>query len=454
VAECTESTGAGVNNLSGLAGPEPCASVAFTVHSTRHPALRSLLSPLIPLALAAATAMPARAADLAPLRPQGPPFFTGDVAISVDSDGHASLAVTITVPYSELQWIRRDRGWASGAEFTVVLEARDGPGPGGGDVWERRLLIDDFGLTRSPNTSLVERRKIAVPPGRFDVRLGVRGADGGEASEARGSIEVPDYAKIPVGFSDLEIGVVDSAGTFTPIPTRRLGPNVAQLAARVSLFDRRQAAWPRDYVFRWRILDELTQELVRGEQRVQLSRSAEPVVVRPTESNLFLGSYVFEIEVVEGKAKWKVDRSFEVEESGPPRGKEYERMLEPLSLIADSREMAAMRVDDPAAQTRAWEDFWRRRDPTPDTPRNEAMLEFFRRVRYADQHFQGFGPGWRSDMGRVYIKHGPPDQVESRAASATIPQLEIWYYNQPYRRFVFADREGFGRFVLTNPGIE
>ena len=39
-------------------------------------------------------------------------------------------------------------------------------------------------------------------------------------------------------------------------------------------------------------------------------------------------------------------------------------------------------------------------------------------------------------------------------ASTTTPQLEIWYYNQPYRRFVFADREGFGRFTLVSPTIE
>jgi hypothetical protein len=27
----------------------------------------------------------------------------------------------------------------------------------------------------------------------------------------------------------------------------------------------------------------------------------------------------------------------------------------------------------------------------------------------------------------------------------------MWYYNQPYRRLVFADREGFGRYTLLNP---
>jgi hypothetical protein len=36
----------------------------------------------------------------------------------------------------------------------------------------------------------------------------------------------------------------------------------------------------------------------------------------------------------------------------------------------------------------------------------------------------------------------------------TSPALEIWYYNQPYRRLVFGDREGFGRFTLLNTSAE
>jgi GWxTD domain-containing protein len=214
------------------------------------------------------------------------------------------------------------------------------------------------------------------------------------------------------------------------------------------LFDRRPGAWPRHYSFRHRIRDEHGDELLTGVQDVTLQRSAEPVVIRPEKPDLFLGSYVFEVELAEGPSKWRVERSFEVEESGPPRGKEFERMLEPLSYIAEAGEIEHLRVAPPEQQTQGWEEFWKRRDPTPETSRNEAMLEFFRRVHYAEEHFQGYGPGWRSDMGRIYIRYGPPDQVESRAATAQTPPLEIWYYNRPYRRLIFEDREGFGRYVL------
>jgi hypothetical protein len=57
-------------------------------------------------------------------------------------------------------------------------------------------------------------------------------------------------------------------------------------------------------------------------------------------------------------------------------------------------------------------------------------------------------------MGRIYIKFGPPAQTEARPPTSSSPQLEVWYYTNPTREFVFADREGFGRFVLVSPSSE
>ena len=56
-------------------------------------------------------------------------------------------------------------------------------------------------------------------------------------------------------------------------------------------------------------------------------------------------------------------------------------------------------------------------------------------------------------MGRIYVKFGAPDQIETHPASSQIGVVELWHYGRPYRRFVFEDREGFGRYVLRS-GLE
>jgi GWxTD domain-containing protein len=399
----------------------------------------------------------ALAADIPPLRAEQPPDFTADLVVSLDAEGRPAMGVSVTVPYQGLQWVQvktaADSRFAADVEVSISFESNKG-GPLYGDVWERRYVVGSFNVSRSPRAAAVERRTLEIPPGTYDVTVSVRDLNGGTESRARDHVTVPDYSKIPVGFSDLELGLRDSSGDFRPVPTRVFGVEAGRIVARAALFDRRPGAWPRRYDFRFRLMDEMGQKVKEGSKQVTLKRSAEPIVFGPLDSELFVGPYVFEVELAEKGSRWRVERRFEVEESGPPRGADFLRILEPLSYIANSDEIERLKGLPADQQAAGWEQFWRRRDPTPDTPRNEALIEFIRRVHHAERQFQGFGPGWRSDMGRIYIRYGAPDQVESRAAGTDSPQLEIWYYHNPFRRFVFGDREGFGRYVLLSPAGE
>jgi GWxTD domain-containing protein len=65
------------------------------------------------------------------------------------------------------------------------------------------------------------------------------------------------------------------------------------------------------------------------------------------------------------------------------------------------------------------EQFWLRRDPTPDTIDNEYKDEHYERIAYANEHFASGIPGWKSDRGRIYIMYGKPDQIESHPSGGT-----------------------------------
>jgi len=417
---------------------------------------RPTLAVLTALGLVWSAATGARAADSdrPVLRAFQPPYFTADLSVTVDSTTQARVRVTISVPYSELNWERGEGGYTAGAGFMVELQPNRGPKRLYGDSWERRIKVADHATTVSYRNLLMVTREFAVPPATYQVRVSVQDVRAREVSEVGDQFQVRDLSKVPVGFADLEMGVLAAGGEFTPVPSRAFGTEVGDLGVRAVVMDRRPGPWPRQYRYHWRIVDESGGNEGEGDTTVTVTRAVEPVLLRPVHRELFLGAYTFELELREGKTQWRTARSFEVEESGPPRGRAFEELLEALAYIAPSSEVDAMSNQKPEEQAVKWEAFWRRRDPTPETDRNEYQIEFFRRLRYADQHFLGFGPGWRSDMGRIYIRYGPPDQIEQRQPSATAPGLEIWYYNQPYRRLVFMDREGFGRFTLSNPPAE
>lgn len=87
------------------------------------------------------------------------------------------------------------------------------------------------------------------------------------------------------------------------------------------------------------------------------------------------------------------------------------------------------------------ENFWRRRDPNPDTEENEYKEQYYERIAYANENFTSGKPGWMTDRGRIYIAWGKPDGVESHpmggaydrpsyegGGSTTTYPFEVWFY--------------------------
>ncbi len=97
--------------------------------------------------------------------------------------------------------------------------------------------------------------------------------------------------------------------------------------------------------------------------------------------------------------------------------------------------------------------FWNDRDPNPGTNGNELMDQYYIRVAYAIEHFTSFAPGWRNDMGMIYILFGPPDDIERSFMSSNRNAHQTWHYYRVNRSFTFYDENGFGDFRLTTPYI-
>lgn len=116
-------------------------------------------------------------------------------------------------------------------------------------------------------------------------------------------------------------------------------------------------------------------------------------------------------------------------------------------IIGDSQ-LRALRRGDRQQRERQFRDFWAQRDPTPEREYNELMVEYFRRIDYAFEHFTTpQNPGYESDQGKVYIRNGEPDRRE-RTFPPNQPARETWYYEG--QRFLFEATTGFGDFKLVD----
>ncbi len=88
-------------------------------------------------------------------------------------------------------------------------------------------------------------------------------------------------------------------------------------------------------------------------------------------------------------------------------------------IITDEERAAFKRLSTDEEREQFIEQFWLRRDPTPDTAENEYKEEHYRRIAYANERFASGIPGWKTDRGRIYITFGPPDEIESRPSGGS-----------------------------------
>jgi len=105
------------------------------------------------------------------------------------------------------------------------------------------------------------------------------------------------------------------------------------------------------------------------------------------------------------------------------------------------------------------DEFWRQRDPTPGTSRNEAKEEHYKRIQFVNETFGQLSPlkGWQTDRGKTYIVLGSPYHMERFHTIDTYP-IELWYYHgdpklgqPPVFRLLFFRRGGAGEYELYSP---
>ena len=138
--------------------------------------------------------------------------------------------------------------------------------------------------------------------------------------------------------------------------------------------------------------------------------------------------------------------------------KELWRYYSDIHWIASEKEWKLFKGLDQRGQERFLRQFWKDRDPSPDTPENERLMEHIRRMKYCDNQFaaQVNQRGTDTDKGRVYVKYGPPDDIQYNTLATSEKSFETWFYEKQGRYiFVFRDRNGNGVYELvhsTMPG--
>jgi len=141
----------------------------------------------------------------------------------------------------------------------------------------------------------------------------------------------------------------------------------------------------------------------------------------------------------------------------------HERWLEEevAYIITPSEKEVFLKLDNSRERDLFIQAFWKHRDPTPGTEKNEFRDEHYRRLNYVNRRYRYAGkPGWKTDRGKVYIILGPPKDIRIFQGSDAYYPAELWYYQgmklhslPAAFQLLFYQKGRVGDYILYNPAM-
>lgn len=362
-----------------------------------------------------------------------------DAATYPDQADGVVLELTYDITYASLAFVRGDSSFQ--AEFEIALQVLDrGGNPLAGDAWRVRQSVMEYDETVSRESRLTGAVELVLPGGAYSAAVAVADAMSARRAVAEFRLESPSRG---IRLRFLRGGAVHPGRTYGLTDTITAQAELLDPAAAVDSF--------RFSVFAGnRIVDDSSRAVVDSAGR-RTARYSMAIADSAGVARLSSGEYRLEVVGVgtgllpEARAGFSVRVPFFYDDEA------YFAKVDELVHVATAAEMGELKRMPPREREQRWHDFWKGRDPTPTTDRNEREEEYFERIDYAKEHFGHGDRGFRSDRARVYVRYGPPDNVEARPFEIDTRAYEIWYYYGLGYEFVFVDRSGFGVYTLESP---
>ena len=414
-------------------------------------------------------------------------------------EGEVLLETYLAFEAHSLGFQQSSRGYR--ARLPVYLRLVPRQEPSSTPVWTDSLRLsfsvpDTMSLKEGHH--FVHQVRAAVPPGSYELVVEIpSGESGRREMMVRRQVEVQDFAD-KASLSDMILASSIRKGgsrqspfyknglIIRPNPRRLYGTARSQLFYYAEAYNGQEIAGEDNRYTVHAYVSRTNQSQPVGDltrQTKRTARSPDVLVGSFDVGELRSGSYELHLALLnqQGEAVKEQTRTFYVYSPGvegttSPRAaaSSFEvssyaalpeevvaKELEQIRLIATAQEERRLdRLSTLDAKRRFLRQFWQKRDPDSSTPVNEYRRDFKQRVHFTNRRYgSNFSEGWETDRGYVLLKYGSPVDIQPRRYEQGMMPHEIWTYeNVPgeggQSTFVFADRDGFGRFELIHSTVD
>jgi GWxTD domain-containing protein len=401
--------------------------------------------------------------------------------------GKSYVEIYYSLDRSQLDFFPQEEGYlAAVLSLQLFIEDLDG------DTvecrrWEVASTIKGA-AEREVSYKIIDILATDLSPGSYTLRLEIQDLNSKKKGLSETRLEVPDFSQKGFTLSQIELAYNADPETLATKFTkgaRKIMPNPSGLFASrgqmlyfyAEAYNLSPGEGPEnDYSLSFEVLDENGERFKDfGMQTLQKPGSSAVIISGINISTLPRGNYKLRItasdlltsEIAQSTKDFKIWRKAKIAEESVFEllrdEKQVQEVRDQISYIATRAELKMWDDLNLEGKGKFLEEFWRKRDPEPATPENEFRLEHLRRWNYVNAKFakhHGAGDGWQTDMGRVYLKYGEPDDIERHPLSLDSKPWEKWHYDEidegfahPRQSgvlFVFVDEDGFGVYRLVH----
>lgn len=361
--------------------------------------------------------------------PDTPYFDVNLFNVAADSASLSRLIIRVSFVNDELQFITtKDKKFRADYEISVtILDTVESEIQS--KKWTRFVIAQNFDETNSEKLINSPQVSLDLQPNKYQFKIGLKDIETQRSAVREGWILLRNFSKEELMLSDILF--LDTEIFKEDERLRKITDGLAASAevpkhyAYYEVYD----TSPTDSInIMYEILGPENNTIKKGEHRIKSKGRITPDFIELDEDRFFSGDHRLKIEIS------SKGRTLEAEEPiscvckiSLPLYTDIQDAIEKLIYIAKGDELKRLKKTEGEEQIEEFRKFWEKRDPTPETPENEYMEEYYDRINTANEVFTGTKDGWRTDMGLVYVKLGPPDYIDK-------PLLYDEFYDQTRRR--------------------
>ncbi|MFQ5822448.1 MAG: GWxTD domain-containing protein [bacterium] len=369
------------------------------------------------------------------------------------------LMFNIKFVNDELQFIKTKEGKFR-ADYEVSIVIFDGAGSRVDSLtWKEYVIAQNFDETNSINLFNFTEASFDLLANEYQFRIGLKDLETRRTGYQQGSVTLRDYSMDEVLVSDilfLDYLSVGEEGEINISP--KIAGNRHEKSILYAYFEVYNVTESDSINVMYQIFGPGNKIIQKGEYWIISRGRITPNYIEIAKDKLSYTDYRTEIMITNNGNTVKVEKPFKLySQSLSLSFSDIDDAIEKLKYIATDKELKKIKNAKEEDKRKEFNKFWELHDPTPGTHENELMEDYYRRIEFANEKFPGNRDGWKTDMGLVYIKLGPPDYIENPELINNLHFIDetsrrryriVWQYYDIGRNFIFYYQAG--EFRLAN----